>query len=346
MGIFTGILRVFLMLVMSVYFLSRMIPKRENYVKTDHVNLSRLKRLKAVSLTKPLSEIARPGRLSEIVGQKEALSQLKAALFGPYPKHVILYGPPGVGKTTAARLIFKEAVQSPGSPFLKDAPFVEMDASLIRYDERGIADPLIGSVHDPIYQGAGEKGLCGLPQPKEGAVTRAHGGVLFLDEIGEMHPMELTRLLKVMEDRVVRLESAYYEKGMRNADEYTKYVFENGLPADFRLIAATTKPPSALPAALRSRMVEISFSDLSNAEKAKIARAAGKRIGFSLSDILCARIAKSASNGRMCINIVEMSLGAAAADGRKNIRDADVEWAIRMFGHENAGMKQKNFIFK
>ena len=36
------------------------------------------------------------------------------------------------------------------------------------FDERGIADPLIGSVHDPIYQGAGAMGQAGIPQPKKG----------------------------------------------------------------------------------------------------------------------------------------------------------------------------------
>lgn len=36
-----------------------------------------------------------------------------------------------------------------------------------RFDERGIADPLIGSVHDPIYQGAGAMGQAGIPQPKK-----------------------------------------------------------------------------------------------------------------------------------------------------------------------------------
>ncbi|GAA3321043.1 hypothetical protein GCM10020331_034600 [Ectobacillus funiculus] len=35
------------------------------------------------------------------------------------------------------------------------------------FDERGIADPLIGSVHDPIYQGAGAMGQAGIPQPKK-----------------------------------------------------------------------------------------------------------------------------------------------------------------------------------
>jgi len=56
---------------------------------------------------------------------------------------------------------------------------VEVDATTLRFDERGIADPLIGSVHDPIYQGAGAYGVAGIPQPKPGAVTKAHGGILF-----------------------------------------------------------------------------------------------------------------------------------------------------------------------
>ncbi len=67
---------------------------------------------------------------------------------------------------------------------------VEVDATIVRFDERGIADPL-GSVHDPIYQGAGPLGITGVPQPKPGAVSKAHGGILFLDEIGELHPVQM-----------------------------------------------------------------------------------------------------------------------------------------------------------
>src|SRR5690606_17744575 len=96
------------------------------------------------------------------------------------------------------------------TPFKNDAVFIELDATTARFDERGIADPLIGSVHDPIYQGAGAMGQAGIPQPKQGAVTNAHGGILFIDEIGELHPIQMNKLLKVLEDRKVFLESAYY----------------------------------------------------------------------------------------------------------------------------------------
>ena len=82
---------------------------------------------------------------------------------------MIIYGPPGVGKTAAARLVLEEAKRNPKSPFRTNATFIELDATTARFDERGIADPLIGSVHDlPIYQGAGVRwGQAGIPQPKK-----------------------------------------------------------------------------------------------------------------------------------------------------------------------------------
>ena len=135
--------------------------------------------------------------------KRDGLRALKAALCSANPQHVIIYGPPGVGKTAAARVVLEEAKRNPTSPFLQDAKFTEIDATTARFDERGIADPLIGSVHDPIYQGAGAMGVAGIPQPKPGAVTKAHGGMLFIDEIGELHPIQMNKLLKVLEDRKV-----------------------------------------------------------------------------------------------------------------------------------------------
>lgn len=55
--------------------------------------------------------------------------RLRAALCGPNPQHVLIYGPPGVGKTAAARLILEEAKAREESPFRQKAKFVEIDAT-------------------------------------------------------------------------------------------------------------------------------------------------------------------------------------------------------------------------
>ena len=136
--------------------------------------MEKLRKLKEIKLTEPLSEKTRPACIADIVGQEQGLKALRAALCGPNPQHVIIYGPPGIGKTAAARVILEEAKQMLICPFQKECKFVEVDATILRFDERGIADPLIVSVHDPIYQGAGEYGAAGIPQPKSGAVTKAH----------------------------------------------------------------------------------------------------------------------------------------------------------------------------
>ena len=212
MGIF-GLVQLFFILVVGLYFWNLLRSQQGSRVaieKESRKELEKLERLRRISLTEPLAEKTRPASFEEIIGQEDAVKALRAALCGPNPQHVILYGPPGVGKTAAARLVLEYAKTTKGSPFRKDAPFVEVNATCVRFDERSIADPLIGSVHDPIYQGAGVLGNAGIPQPKPGAVTRANGGVLFLDEIGELPAMQMNKLLKVLEDRKVFFASAYY----------------------------------------------------------------------------------------------------------------------------------------
>ena len=65
--------------------------------------LDKLRKMRMISLTQPLSEKTRPATINDIVGQKDGLRALKAALCRANPQHVIVYGPPGVGKTAAAR---------------------------------------------------------------------------------------------------------------------------------------------------------------------------------------------------------------------------------------------------
>ena len=238
------ILQTIMMVLFIIYLFNSNKATRSRTVVVDKENkkeMEKLLKMRRIKLSEPLTEKSRPTSFDDIIGQKDGIKALKAAICGPNPQHVIIYGPPGIGKTAAARLVLEEAKRKEKSPFKENAKFVEIDATTIRFDERGIADPLIGSVHDPIYQGAGALGVAGIPQPKPGAVTKAHGGILFIDEIGELQPIEMNKLLKVLEDRKVFLDSSYYSSEDPNMPTYIKEIFDNGLPADFRLIGATTR---------------------------------------------------------------------------------------------------------
>ncbi|XZM25969.1 ATP-dependent protease LonB [Clostridium perfringens] len=312
---------------MSKSFASK---KKDNSVleKENEKEMEKLNKLRMIKLTEPLTEKSRPSNLEEIIGQEKGIKALKAALCGPNPQHVIIYGPPGVGKTAAARIILEEAKKMAASPFNKDSKFVEIDATTLRFDERGIADPLIGSVHDPIYQGAGSLGIAGVPQPKPGAVTKAHGGILFIDEIGELHPIELNKLLKVLEDRKVFLDSAYYSSEDPNTPRYIKEIFDNGLPADFRLIGATTRSPEEIVPAIRSRCVEIFFRGLTVEEIRKIALNATNKVGYRISDEGLDIVSRYCTNGREVINLVQLCSGLAINENRDYIKESDIYWVI------------------
>ena len=225
--------------------------------------MEKLEALDKISLTKTVMNVVKPGTLSEIVGQNDAVKALASKIASPYPQHLILYGPPGVGKTTAARLVLEEAKKTAWSAFGENAPFVECDGTTLRWDSRDITNPLIGSVHDPIYQGA-QRELAddGIPEPKPGLVTDAHGGILFIDEIGELDPILLNKLLKVLEDKRVPFESAYYDEENPYVPAYIKKLFRDGAPADFILIGATTREPQEINPAIRSRCAEVFFEPL------------------------------------------------------------------------------------
>ncbi|MDT8719372.1 ATP-dependent protease LonB [Clostridium sp. 19966] len=325
------VIQFFFTLVMGLYFYNALKTQQNSKVTMNLENkkeLDKLKKMRQIKLSEPLTEKGRPKAFEEIIGQQEGIKALKAALCGPNPQHIIIYGPPGVGKTAAARLVLEAAKKNINSPFQSDARFVEIDATTIRFDDRGIADPLIGSVHDPIYQGAGALGIAGIPQPKPGAVTKAHGGILFIDEIGELHPIELNKLLKVLEDRRVYLDSAYYNSSDSNVPQYVRDIFENGLPADFRLIGATTRSPEEINPAIRSRCIEIFFRELLPEEIEIIAKNSAEKLEFKITDGACQIIAKYCSNGRESLNLVQMAYGAAVNENKNVIDEKEVLWVI------------------
>ena len=328
-----------------------LVERQEKYI--DEIRLSIIKKQKGTEnkktqkkydelikldkkkTNKNIMSLLRPEELSEIVGQDRALKSLISKLSSPYPQHIILYGPPGVGKTTAARIALKEAKALSFTPFDSDSKFVEVDGTTLRWDPREITNPLLGSVHDPIYQGS-KRDLAeiGVPEPKPGLVTEAHGGLLFIDEIGELDTILQNKLLKVLEDKRVEFSSSYYDPDDENTPKYIKYLFDNGAPADFVLIGATTRDPRDINPALRSRCTEVYFEPLSAKDIVDIVENAAKKLKVKLEDGISEYISKYTIEGRKAINILTDAYGFALYSKKRakssgfTIKRKDVEQVI------------------
>ncbi len=111
------------------------------------------------------------------------IEQVAAATRAP----ILLGGPTGAGKTVLARRIF----ELKKSRNLVDGPFVELNCATVRGDAAGSA--LFGH-----RKGA----FTGAIADRDGLLKRADGGVLFLDEIGELGLDEQAMLLRAVEDKV------------------------------------------------------------------------------------------------------------------------------------------------
>lgn len=287
-----------------------------------------VEKMHSASLSGSAMDFLRPSSLEEIIGQEKGIRALMSKLASPFPQHLIIYGPPGIGKTAAARLALEAAKKMPYTPFSREAPFVEVDATTLRWDPRETTNPLLGSVHDPIYQGA-RRDLSegGIPEPKPGLVTEAHTGVLFIDEIGEMDPYLQSKLLKVLEDKKVFFDSAYYDPSDPQIPKYIRKLFEEGAPADFILIGATTRSPEDISPALRSRCSAVYFEPLSPENIIEIVKNAAKKLNVEISHEAALLISRNTSEGRKGVNLLADAYGLArytrylANPGRKKEND-------------------------
>lgn len=163
-----------------------------------------------------------PGDMNEVMGQETAKWALEVAAAGGH--HLMMTGPPGTGKTMLASRI--PGVMSPlsESEQLEVASIRSLCGTLPSY---GINDiPPFEAPHHTASTASLVGGGAGLAQP--GAITRAHRGILFMDEAPEFSARTLQTLREPLESGYVAISRA---KG-------TTYY-----PARFQLIMAANPCP-------------------------------------------------------------------------------------------------------
>ncbi len=130
----------------------------------------------------PLAERIRPKKLAEVIGQKHLIGEngsLKSSIENKIIPSMILWGPPGVGKTTLSNLIAKEL----------DRPFYTLSAI-----NSGVKD-----VRE-VIQKASSLGLFGRDIP-----------ILFIDEIHRFSKAQQDSLLGAVEKGIITLIGATTE---------------------------------------------------------------------------------------------------------------------------------------
>jgi len=128
------------------------------------------------------------GELGGLVGQSVRMRQVFALIkkIAPLDVSVIIGGETGTGKELVARAIHERSGRGKG-------PLVVLDCGAIPPDL--IESELFGH----------EKGsFTGAMTARPGAFERAHGGTIFLDELGELRLDLQPKLLRVLENREVR----------------------------------------------------------------------------------------------------------------------------------------------
>jgi len=153
-------------------------------------------------------DLSQRDRFGEMVGSSVVMRALFAKLerIAPTDASVLINGETGTGKELVAEAVHHHSLRASG-------PFVVVDCG-------SIPDNLIASELFGHERGA----FTGAVTTYAGAFERAHGGTIFLDEIGEL-PLELQpNLLGVLERRQVRRLGS-----------------SKPVPVDIRVVAATNR---------------------------------------------------------------------------------------------------------
>ncbi|HHV16080.1 MAG TPA: ATP-dependent protease LonB, partial [Gelria sp.] len=99
------LIQLFFAIIIGMYFwnlLKGQQSRKTVAVRESEKETRKLRQLRNIRLTEPLSSLTRPATMDDVIGQYEGIDILRSALCSYNPQHIIIYGPPGVGKTAAA----------------------------------------------------------------------------------------------------------------------------------------------------------------------------------------------------------------------------------------------------
>ena len=155
----------------------------EKPFKADRLVLIAERALETSKLKREVSELRRRSTdFSELIGKSHPMNQLRTMIerVGPTNSRVMILGPSGSGKEMVARAIHAKSARA-------DGPFVALNAAAITPDRMEVE--LFGTETPPGTE------------RKVGALEQAHGGVLYLDEIGDMPRETQSKILRVLTEQ-------------------------------------------------------------------------------------------------------------------------------------------------
>jgi putative ATPase len=265
---------------------------------------------------RPLADRLRPQALSDVIGQVPALGPegpLGAMLAAKSLSSLILWGPPGVGKTTIARLLAHET----------DLAFVQISA---------------------IFTGVPE-----LRKVFEAAKLRQKGTLLFVDEIHRFNKAQQDSFLPHMEDGTILLvgattENPSFELNAALLSRAQVITLDRLSLADLERLAqrAEREIGRALPLTgdARERLLEMADGDgralLNLVEQVASWRLSAPLTPEALSTRLMRRAAKYDKSGEEHYNLISAL--------HKSIRGSDPDAALYWFARMLEGGEDPGFL--
>lgn len=155
----------------------------EKPFKADRLLLVAERALEASRLRREVRELKKGSvQASRIVGRSTMVNQLRQTIerIAPTNARVLITGEPGCGKELAARTLHEASTRSSG-------PFVVINAATITPE----------TMEEELFGVEASEGR----SRRVGALEEAHGGSLYIDEIGDMPRETQNRILRVLVDQ-------------------------------------------------------------------------------------------------------------------------------------------------